>query len=67
MGSDPITPPILVFGGPYSNLRATQAMRARAEELGIPPSLHHLHRRRRRLLRRARGDHGRSCATGAAT
>ena len=38
MGSDPITPPILVFGGPYSNLRATQAMRARAEELGIPPS-----------------------------
>jgi predicted phosphodiesterase len=43
MGSDPVTraplsPPILVFGGPYSNLRATQAMRARAAELGIPPS-----------------------------
>ena len=32
MGSDPITPPILVFGRPYSNPRATQRMRARAEE-----------------------------------
>ena len=28
--------PILVFGGPYSNLRATQAMRAEADRLGIP-------------------------------
>jgi hypothetical protein len=27
----------LVFGGPYSNLQATQAMRAEAEALGIPP------------------------------
>ena len=26
----------LVFGGPYSNLAATQALRARAEQLGIP-------------------------------
>jgi predicted phosphodiesterase len=30
--------PILVFGGPYSNLRALAALRARAEQLGIPPS-----------------------------
>ena len=30
--------PLLVFGGPYSNLRAVTAMRARAEELGIPAS-----------------------------
>ncbi len=29
--------PLLVFGGPYSNLRATEAMRAEAERLGIPP------------------------------
>lgn len=29
--------PVLVFGGPYSNLTATQAMRQRAEELEIPP------------------------------
>ncbi|MEZ5852127.1 MAG: metallophosphoesterase family protein [Hyphomicrobiaceae bacterium] len=29
--------PILVFGGPYSNLKATEAMRVRAAELGIPP------------------------------
>jgi predicted phosphodiesterase len=28
--------PILVFGGPYSNLRATEAMRAVAGDLGIP-------------------------------
>ncbi len=28
--------PVLVFGGPYSNLAATAAMRARAEELQIP-------------------------------
>lgn len=28
--------PILVFGGPYSNLAATAAMRAKADELGIP-------------------------------
>ncbi len=30
--------PILVFGGPYSNVRALAALRARAEQLGIPPS-----------------------------
>jgi len=30
--------PILVFGGPYSNLRALEALRERAGELGIPPS-----------------------------
>jgi predicted phosphodiesterase len=30
--------PLLVFGGPYSNLRALAALRARAEELGIPAS-----------------------------
>ena len=30
--------PILVFGGPYSNVRALTALRARAEQLGIPPS-----------------------------
>lgn len=29
--------PILVFGGPYSNLAATKAMRAEAERLEIPP------------------------------
>ncbi len=29
--------PLLVFGGPYSNLAATLAMRAEAERLGIPP------------------------------
>jgi predicted phosphodiesterase len=28
--------PVLLFGGPYSNLAATRAMRSRAEELGIP-------------------------------
>lgn len=28
--------PVLVFGGPYSNLAATEAMRRRAEELNIP-------------------------------
>ncbi len=32
-----LTLPILVFGGPYSNLKATEAMRARADALGIPP------------------------------
>ncbi len=31
------TGPLLAFGGPYSNLRATLAMRAEAERLGIPP------------------------------
>jgi predicted phosphodiesterase len=30
--------PILVFGGPYSNVRALAALQARADELGIPPS-----------------------------
>jgi len=40
MGSDPISlqPPVLVFGGPYSNLRALVALRQRADELGIPAS-----------------------------
>jgi len=32
------TAPLLVFGGPYSNLQATVAMRAQAEQLGIPTS-----------------------------
>jgi len=30
--------PVLVFGGPYSNLAATQAMQLQAKLLGIPPS-----------------------------
>jgi len=30
--------PVLLFGGPYSNLQATQAMRREAERLGISPS-----------------------------
>lgn len=30
--------PLLVFGGPYSNLRATAALRAEAKHLGIPPA-----------------------------
>ncbi len=30
--------PLLVFGGPYSNLRATQALMTEADRLGIPPS-----------------------------
>ena len=29
--------PLLVFGGPYSNREATQAMGQRAEALSIPP------------------------------
>ncbi|MEQ1615602.1 MAG: metallophosphoesterase family protein [Hyphomicrobiaceae bacterium] len=29
--------PLLVFGGPYSNLPATRAMQAEAQRLGIPP------------------------------
>ena len=29
--------PVLVFGGPYSNLQATQALRQQAEALDIPP------------------------------
>ena len=33
-----VTPPLLVFGGPYSNLRALAALRVRADELGIAPS-----------------------------
>ncbi|ABC33321.1 Diadenosine tetraphosphatase and related serine/threonine protein phosphatase [Hahella chejuensis KCTC 2396] len=28
---------VMVFGGPYGNLQATQALRKRAEELGVPP------------------------------
>jgi predicted phosphodiesterase len=31
-------PPVLVFGGPYSNLRALAALRLRADELGISAS-----------------------------
>ena len=31
-----VKPPILVFGGPYSNLRALAVLRERAGELGIP-------------------------------
>src|SRR5262245_46844730 len=44
MGSDTtpldlaLDPPVLVFGGPYSNLRALTALRTRAEELAIPAS-----------------------------
>jgi len=30
--------PLLVFGGPYSNLRATEALLAAAEAQGIPPA-----------------------------
>ena len=30
--------PVLVFGGPYSNVRAVLALRERADALGIPPS-----------------------------
>jgi len=30
--------PVLLFGGPYSNLAATLAMKKRAEELEIPPA-----------------------------
>lgn len=33
-----LTGPVLVFGGPYSNLAATQAMQQRATELNIPPA-----------------------------
>jgi len=29
--------PVLVFGGPYSNLEAAEAIRAEAQRLGIPP------------------------------
>jgi predicted phosphodiesterase len=29
--------PVLVFGGPYSNFAATEAMRAKSQALGIPP------------------------------
>ena len=29
--------PVLVFGGPYSNLHATRALKHRTETLGIPP------------------------------
>ena len=33
-----IQTPVLVFGGPYSNLEATRALLAEAEALGIPPA-----------------------------
>lgn len=32
-----IAKPILIFGGPYSNLQATQAMQHKAVELDVPP------------------------------
>jgi len=32
-----IKAPILCFGGPYSNLQATKALKRKAEKLGIPP------------------------------
>lgn len=32
------TKPLLIFGGPYSNLQATIALRQQAETLNIPPS-----------------------------
>ncbi len=32
------TKPLLVFGGPYSNVQATEALRRRADALTIPPS-----------------------------
>jgi predicted phosphodiesterase len=32
-----VSEPLLLFGGPYSNLQATQAMRCKANELNIPP------------------------------
>lgn len=32
------TDPVLVFGGPYSNLRALLALRARAAALGVSPT-----------------------------
>jgi predicted phosphodiesterase len=34
----PLRAPLLVFGGPYSNIRALTALRARAAELGIDAS-----------------------------
>ena len=34
----PLTGPVLVFGGPYSNLQATQAILAQADRRQIPPS-----------------------------
>ena len=33
----PLLAPLLVFGGPYSNLHATEALIAEARRLGIPP------------------------------
>ena len=30
--------PLLIFGGPYSNLQATQALQQQASKLGIPAS-----------------------------
>jgi len=34
----PLEGPVLVFGGPYSNLEAAEAIRAEARRLGIPPA-----------------------------
>ncbi|MEE3500553.1 hypothetical protein [Acidiphilium acidophilum] len=34
---DAVDGPVLVFGGPYSNLPATRAVFAAAAEHGIPP------------------------------
>ena len=33
-----VADPLLVFGGPYGNLQATQALLAQAERRGIPPA-----------------------------
>jgi hypothetical protein len=38
MMKERLEPPLLVFGGPYSNLRALLAIRGRASELGITAS-----------------------------
>lgn len=34
----PVQPPLLLFGGPYSNLRALTALRAQADAMGLSPS-----------------------------
>jgi len=34
---DILTGPVLIFGGPYSNLQATQTLLAKAAQLSIPP------------------------------
>ena len=37
-GAQALPTPVLVFGGPYSNVRALMALRARADEVGIDAS-----------------------------